>query len=75
MLNRSDITIMTSWNRLPPAVPWSALPTISIVMLTALAQRIEEMKKSATAARRIIFLPHMSENLAQIGPEAALARR
>jgi hypothetical protein len=39
------------------------------------AHSIEAAKNSATAARRITLRPHMSDNLAQMGPKAALARR
>ena len=44
-------------------------------MVLADAQIADPTKKMATAARRMIFRPKISENLANTGVDAALARR
>jgi hypothetical protein len=44
-------------------------------MLVAFAQIIELQKNMAVEQHRIGFRPQMSENLAQTGAAAALARR
>lgn len=65
-LKRSLTTMFTRRMRPPPAVPWMARPAISIFILTASAQRMEDAKKTETATSRIGFRPHISEKRAQI---------
>jgi hypothetical protein len=50
-------------------------PEINLPVLVAEAHIAEPTKNVATATRRIIFLPQMSESFAQTGVAAALARR
>ena len=75
MLNRSEMVIVTICISPPPAVPWNARPMMSIFILMATAQMIELRKYDATATRRMIFRPQMSDSLAHIGAAAAFARR
>lgn len=65
----------TSKIKPPPAMPWNALPTINAIIVLAVAQTIEAAKKIANAASTMGFRPQISDNLAQMGPEAALASR
>jgi hypothetical protein len=48
---------------------------INSCIVFAVAQTAELAKKIASAANMIGFRPQMSDNLAQIGPDAALASR
>lgn len=75
MLNKSEMVMLTSWIRPPPAAPCSARPTMSIVMLTDRAHMMELPQNSATAARRMGLRPQISDSLAHIGAAAALASR
>lgn len=74
-LNRSLMHICTRRIKPPPAIPWNALPTIKAIIVFAVAQTTELAKKIANAARTIGLRPQISENLAHIGPDEALARR
>jgi hypothetical protein len=75
MLNKSEMVIMINGIKPPHATPWNVLPMIRTFILPALAQKTEEAKNNASAARKIGLRPNISESLAQIGPEAALERR
>jgi hypothetical protein len=75
MLNRSEIVILTSWIRPPPAVPCRALPAINVCICWLKAQMMELPKKSAAAPKIIGLRPQISENLAQMGAADALASR
>lgn len=48
---------------------------ISASIVFALAHTAELAKKTASAVSTIGRRPHMSDNLAQMGPEAALASK
>jgi hypothetical protein len=48
---------------------------INSSIVFAVAQMAELAKKMAKAARMMGLRPQISDNLAQMGPEAALARR
>jgi hypothetical protein len=48
---------------------------IKLVILVADAHITDPVKKVATAARRIIFRPQISESFAHTGVAAALAKR
>lgn len=74
-LNKSLIHTCTSRISPPPAAPWNDRPTISSCMFFETAQIVELAKKRASAASMMILRPHMSDNEAQMGPEAAFARR
>ena len=65
----------TNCIRALPAVPCSALAAMSIVIDVLRAARILAAAKTATAARSAGLRPQMSLHLAQMGPEAAFARR
>ena len=75
MLKRSETVIIYNGINPPPATPWNVLPIINTFILPALAQKTEEAKNNASAARKIGLRPKISESLDQIGPEAALDRR
>jgi hypothetical protein len=75
MLKRSETVIIYKGIKPPPATPCNVLPTINNLILPALAQKTEEAKNNASAARKIGLRPKISESLDQIGPEAALERR
>ena len=74
-LNKSEMVIVISWMRPPPAIPCMPRPVISMGIPSALAQMIDATKKRATAVRRIGFRPQISDKLAQMLELAALARR
>ena len=59
MLKRSEMTMFTIMMSPPPATPCIALPTMSISMSTARAHIRLLIIKTATAASRIGFLPHL----------------
>lgn len=74
-LNMSLMQTCTSKINPPPAVPWNARPMINSCIVFAVAQTAELTKKRARAASVMSLRPQMSESEAQMGPEAALARR
>src|SRR3569833_2771603 len=67
--------IFTSARRPPPAAPWTARPTMSISMLTAVPHSALPRKHIATAIRRRIFRPQISLSFPQFGVAADAARR
>jgi hypothetical protein len=73
--NRSLTQILASRISPSAAAPWTARPAMSIPILTDVAQILELKKNRAIAANTIGFRPQMSDNLAQIGSVATLARR
>ena len=74
-LNKSLMQTCTNRINPPPAVPWNARPMINSCIVFAVAQTAELAKKMASAANMMGLRPQMSDNLAQMGPEAALASR
>jgi len=67
ILNKSLIYILTNTTKPPAALPWAALPAISLGMLVAEAHIAEPVKKSTIATSRT-----MSGNLAHTGAAAPL---
>lgn len=74
-LNKSLMQTWTSKIDPPPAQPWKALPMISSCIVFAVAHTAELIKNIASATSMIILRPQISENLAHIGPEAAVASK
>lgn len=74
-LNKSEIVIVTKDWRPPPADPCSALAAINIGIFVLNAARILATAKIATPTSKAGLRPQISLHLAQMGPEAALARR
>ena len=75
MLNMSDMVMLTSWVRPPPAAPWKARPMMRASMDDAVAQMMELPQNHATKSSRIGLRPQISEILDQIGAPAAFASR
>ena len=66
--------ILTKVSNTPQAAPCNARPAMSMPILIEVAQTVELRKKKATAARSTGFRPQISDTLAQMGDEAAVAR-
>jgi hypothetical protein len=74
-LNRSLIQTWTSKISPPPAAPWNARPMIKASIVFAVAHIAELAKNTASAATKMGLRPQISESLAHMGPDAALANR
>lgn len=74
-LNISEMMIVTIWSKPPPATPCKARPTMRILIIVAVAHKIEVRKKRPIAKSKRGFRPQISESLAQIHADAAFARR
>jgi hypothetical protein len=59
----------------PLAAPWNARAIISVSIVFAVAQTADEAKNHANASNTINFRPQMSDNLAQMTPDAAFASK
>lgn len=66
MEKRSEMVMIVTWIKAPPAIPWRARPAIKTPILGAVAHMIELTKNHATDTKRIGFLPQMSDSLALI---------
>lgn len=75
MLNRSDITINASWFKPPAPVPCNARAAMRTCEVRLRAAMMLDAKNITTAESRASLRPQISLNFAQMGPEAALARK
>ena len=69
---------MQTWtNRInpPPATPWKLRAINKACIVLAVAQTVDATKNMASTTKMMSLRPHISDNLDQIGPDAAFPTR